>query len=122
CEQIRQSGDDTPILFVSARTDESTVVKAITHGADDYLRKPFGMEELKARMNKIIKKFSPPTSTITVGALTIDPIKRMVTIAGNVIALGRKEMEILIILAKRAGDVVTRESIMTSLYDSADTY
>lgn len=122
CQQIRESGDDTPILFVSARTDESTVVKAIAYGADDYLRKPFGMEELKARMNKIIRKFTIPISIINVGPLSIDPIKRQVTIAGASVSLGRKEMEILTILAKRAGDIVTRENIMTSIYESADTY
>lgn len=122
CQALRESGDDTPILFMSARTDEATVVKGITCGADDYLRKPFGMEELKVRMNKIIRKFTLPSSQITLGSLTIDPLQRVVKIFGQAVNLGRKEMEILILLAKKSGDIVTREHILTALYDNADTY
>lgn len=122
CEKVRSNGDETPILFMSARTDEATVVKGITTGADDYIRKPFGMEELKARMNKIMKRFTPPTALLTVGELVIDPAKRLVTIAGQMVNMGRKEMDILMILARRAGDIVTRESILTALYDGADMY
>jgi len=122
CEKIRASGDDTPILFLSARTDEATVVKAITNGGDDYLRKPFGVEELKVRMNKILKRLSPPTSTITIGPLVIDPSKRMVTFMDQIIALGRKELEILTLLAKKTGDIVSRENILDTIYESADLY
>lgn len=122
CQKVRDSGDDIPILFLSARTDESTVVKGINKGGDDYLRKPFGIEELKARMNKIIKRFSSPTNIIVFGNLTIDPVKRVVTILDQMVSLGRKEMEILIILARKAGDIVTRETILSTIYDSADMY
>jgi DNA-binding response OmpR family regulator len=122
CEKLRATGDDTPVLFLSARTDEATVVKAISGGGDDYLRKPFGLEELKVRMNKILRRFSPPTSVITIGALVIDPTKRMVTFMDQIINLGRKELEILTLLAKKAGDIVTRENILNAIYESADLY
>ncbi len=122
CQKIRESGDETPILFLSARTDETTVVKAMNGGANDYLRKPFGMEELKVRMNKILKRFSLPQQIISFGALKIDPSKRVVTVMDQIIALGRKEMEILILLTRRSGDIVTRENILSALYESADMY
>ncbi|MBA2403673.1 MAG: response regulator transcription factor [Bdellovibrionales bacterium] len=122
CQKIRDEGNDIPVLFLSARTDEATVVKGINCGADDYLRKPFGIEELKVRMNKILKKFIIPTSIITFGNLTIDPAKRIVTIMDKIVTLGRKELEILILLTKRAGDIVTRENILTALYENADMY
>lgn len=122
CQKIRDDGNDIPVLFLSARTDEATVVKGINCGADDYLRKPFGIEELKVRMNKILKKFTLPTSAITFGMLTIDPVKRVVTIMDKIVTLGRKELEILILLTKRAGDIVTRENILTALYENADMY
>lgn len=122
CQKIRDSGNDVPILFLSALTDEATVVKGISSGADDYLRKPFGMEELKARMNKVLRKFTMPSSVISFNGLTIDPVKRVVTIMDQIVTLGRKEMEILILLAKRAGDIVTRENILSTLYDNADMY
>ncbi len=122
CEKVRSNGDEIPILFMSARTDEATVVKGITSGGDDYIRKPFGMEELKARMNKIMKRFAPPSGQVTFGGLSIDPVKRLVTIAGEIVNMGRKEMDILIILAKKAGDIVTRDTILSALYDGADMY
>lgn len=122
CEKVRRNGDEIPILFMSARTDEATVVKGITSGGDDYIRKPFGIEELKARMNKVMRRFTPPTGPVTFGELVIDPVKRLVSIAGVTVGLGRKEMDILTILARRAGDIVTRESILTTLYDGADTF
>ncbi len=122
CQRIRESGNDVPIIFLSARTDEATVVKGISIGADDYIRKPFGIEELKARMNKIIRKLAPPPSVIRLGCLTIDPAKHVVTIMDQIVKLGRKEMEILILLAKRAGDIVTREIILNVLYDNTDLF
>jgi DNA-binding response OmpR family regulator len=122
CQKVRESGQEIPILFLSARTDEATVVKGINSGADDYLRKPFGVEELKVRMNKILKKFTLPSTTITFGQLIIDPTKRVVTIMDQIVTLGRKELEILILLARRAGDIVTRENILTALYENADMY
>ncbi len=122
CQKVRDAGNDIPVLFLSARTDEATVVKGINSGADDYLRKPFGVEELKVRMNKILRKFTLPSSVITFGNLTIDPVKRVVTIMDQIVTLGRKELEILILLTKRAGDIVTRENILTALYENADMY
>lgn len=122
CEKVRASGDDIPILFTSARTDEAVVVKAINTGGDDYLRKPFGVEELKVRMNKVMKRSATPSVTVTFGQLVIDPAKRVVTIMDKIVNLGRKELEILTILAKKSGDIVTRESILNALYEGADLY
>ena len=122
CQKIRDHGNDTPILFLSARTDEASVVKGINSGADDYLRKPFGMDELKVRMNKMIRKFIFPATQIKFGKLTIDPSKHVVTIKDRIVSLGRKELEILVLLTKRAGDIVSRETILNALYDNADMY
>lgn len=122
CQRVRESGNDVPIVFLSARTDEASVVKGIKNGADDYLRKPFGLEELKVRVNKFIKKMVPNMQTIKFGDLSIDPAKRVVTLMGQMISLGRKEQDILTLLARKAGDIVTRENILNTLYDNADLY
>lgn len=122
CQKVRESGNDVPIVFLSALTDEATVVKGIKNGADDYLRKPFGLEELKARVNKFVKKIMPHMQTIKFGDLTIDPTRRVVTLMGEIISLGRKELDILTMLARKAGDIVTRENILSSLYENADLY
>lgn len=122
CEKIRASGNEVPIVFLSARTDESTVVKGIKNGADDYLRKPFGLEELKVRINKFVRKLTPSLTTIKFGELTIDPTKRIATIMGQAVTLGRKELDILMLLARKSGDIVTRENILNTLYDNVDLY
>ena len=122
CQRVRESGNDVPIVFLSALTDEATVVKGIKNGADDYLRKPFGLEELKVRVNKFVKKIAPHLQVVRFGELTIDPVKRVVTVMGEMITLGRKELDILTLLARKSGDIVTRESILTTLYDNADLY
>jgi DNA-binding response OmpR family regulator len=122
CQKVREAGNDVPIMFLSARTDEATVVKGIKNGADDYLRKPFGLEELKVRINKFIRKISPALHIINYGALSIDPTKRIATIMGEAVSLGRKELDILMLLARKAGDIVTRENILNTLYDNVDLY
>ncbi len=115
CQKVRESGNDVPIVFLSAFTDAAPVVKGIKNGADDYLRKPFGLEELKVRVNKFVKKIMPHMQTIKFGDLTIDPAKRVVTLMGEMISLGRKELDILTLLARKAGDIVTRENILSAL-------
>lgn len=122
CQRVRESGNDVPIVFLSALTDEATVVRGIKNGADDYLRKPFGLEELKVRVNKFIKKLSPHLQIVKFGELSIDPVKRVVIIMGEMITLGRKELDILTLLARKSGDIVTRESILATLYENADLY
>lgn len=121
CKTIRETNTEIPILFLSARTDEATVVRGITLGADDYIRKPFGTEELKIRMNKILKRL-PSSKSICFGDLKIEIDKRLVTIHDKVLSLGKKEMEILIILAKRAGDVVTRETILNMIQETSEIF
>lgn len=122
CEKIRTTGDDVPILFISALTEEKTVVKAISSGGDDYLRKPFGMNELKARIHKALRRFSIAPTVMNLGPLSVDSAKRVATFAGQLITLSRKELEILMILMKKSGDVVTRESILSLLYDESETF
>lgn len=122
CKDLRESGEEVPILFLSARTDEASVVRGMKNGADDYLRKPFGIEELKVRMQKIMKRFSPGEVSIKFGPLVIDPTQRIVTVEGTLVSLSRKEVDILMLLAKRGGSVVSREAIISAVYESNELY
>jgi DNA-binding response OmpR family regulator len=87
---VRESGDDVPILFLSARTDETTVVKGIQLGADDYIRKPFGTEELKARMNKLLKKTVQVQKMFLFEKLRIDVPNREISVGQKTATLGKK--------------------------------
>ncbi|HWU42537.1 MAG TPA: response regulator transcription factor [Bdellovibrio sp.] len=124
CEKVRAAGKETPIIFLSARTDEETVVKGMNIGGDDYLRKPFGTEELKVRMSKIMKRQSPagPKTSLVVGPLSMDFAKRTVFVLGQPVNLGKRQFDILGILAKKAGDVVSRENILLQLDNNVDLF
>lgn len=123
CEKVRAAGKDVPIIFLSARTDEETVVKGMNIGGDDYLRKPFGTEELKVRMTKAMRRQVPiPRNNLTVGPLTMDFGKRTVHLGGSPLNLGKRQFDILSILARKAGDVVTRENILLQLDNNVDLY
>ena len=123
CRRIRDAGNDIPILFLSARTDESTVVAGIAGGGDDYIRKPFGTEELKARIQKLLRKNkSEKKNVASFGPLTLEPDRRTARLAGEVLSLGRREFDILSILVGRGGDVVTREFILERLSEGAEVF
>ncbi len=122
CQKVRESGLTVPIVFLNARTDETKVVSGIHHGTNTYLRKPFDLEELKVFVNRLIKLLVPEVQLVRFGALTIDPAKRIVTLMDSMLTLGRKELDILTLLARRAGDIVSREIILNTLYDNDDRY
>ena len=122
CKKVRQANKTVPILFLSAHTDEENVVRAMNLGAEDYIRKPFGTEELKARMARVLKIPASKRNLLVAGPLEIDLGKRLASINGDALTLSRKEFELLIILAKRAGDVVSRESILTQLDGNSDIF
>jgi DNA-binding response OmpR family regulator len=122
CQKIRMSGNDIPVLFISALTDEKIVVKAISAGGDDYIRKPFGMDELKARIQKALKRFAAAPTLMTKGLLTVDSSNRIVKFADELINLSRKEIEILTVLMKRCGDVVSRDMIISAIYEESETF
>jgi len=122
CHELREAGVETPIVFLSARTDEETVVRGMNVGADDYLRKPFGIEELKARMARAMRRGPPPRHVIEWGPIRFDVGARAVTIGGKVLSLGRREYDIFAALCEKKGDVVTRETILNQLGDNAELY
>jgi DNA-binding response OmpR family regulator len=122
CHEIRAKSIESPVLFLSARTDEETVVKAMNIGAEDYIRKPFGVEELKVRMKKASAHAPAVRNLVEAGPLHLDIGRRSASIAGQPLNLGRREFDILSALAKRAGDVVTRENIINYLGENPDIY
>lgn len=122
CQRVRATGKEIPVIFLSARTDEETVVKGISSGGDDYIRKPFGIEELKVRMTTLLKKSAPPRNLLQAGPLQLDLERRTATLLGAPLTLGRREFDILAFLAKKAGDVATRDHILSNLDEKPDLY
>lgn len=120
CLRLRE-WTKTPIIMLSVRNEEKTKVAALHNGADDYLTKPFGMEELHARITAILRRVvtEPGTSAraeITVEALRIDLVNRRVYIEDEEIHLTPKEYELLRLLATHPGKVMTHRAILNAVW------
>jgi two-component system KDP operon response regulator KdpE len=118
CRTIRQS-NETPIVILSALGEEKTKVQALDEGADDYLTKPFGMDELLARIRVALRHGSSLRAShpiITAGDLRIDLEHRSVSVAGRDVALTPTEYSLLKYLATNAGKVLTHPMILRSVW------
>jgi two-component system KDP operon response regulator KdpE len=117
CKAIRQDSA-TPIIVLSALGDEKTKVEALDEGADDYLTKPFGMNELIARIRVAMRHQASSASApiLAVGDLTMDLERRVVTVSGREVHLTPTEYNLLKYLATNAGKVLTHPMILRNVW------
>jgi DNA-binding response OmpR family regulator len=122
CRRLRESGDWTPIIFVTARDDEVDRILGLELGADDYLTKPFSPRELVARIRGILRRQSgiAEPAMVTVGPVTLDAGQRRVEASGRVIPLTSTEFDLLAKLMSSPGRVFTREQLLSSVWGQAD--
>jgi two-component system alkaline phosphatase synthesis response regulator PhoP len=125
---LRREGADIPIIMLTAKSDETDKVTGLDYGADDYITKPFGVRELIARINALLRRVGrmPAMSDealgldddgiIRVGELVIDIPGREVRIGGRDVQLTFKEFELLQTLAKNRGTVLTRDQLLDSIW------
>ena len=110
---------DVPVIVLSARGQEQDKVIALDQGADDYLTKPFGMAELLARLRVVLRrKRGPASPAIQVGDVTIDLDRRLVTRRGEEVHLTPTERNLLFVLARDAGKVMTQRQILQRVWGS----
>jgi DNA-binding response OmpR family regulator len=108
-----------PVIVVTAQDDDRAVVQALDDGADDYLVKPFGSDQLAARMRAVLRRAAPGASGeagTRIGDLEIDPGTRQVRLSGEPIELSRKEFDLLWLLASRGGEVVTKREMLAEVW------
>jgi two-component system KDP operon response regulator KdpE len=123
CERIRQISE-VPILVLSVREDETTKVKALDLGADDYVAKPFGMAELTARIRALLRRTSVPLQIddpYEAGDFRIDPQQRLVEVCGRPVHLTPKEFELLQFFLLNRGKVLTHRVILSAIWGSGST-
>lgn len=118
CRQLRREGNDVPILMLTARGAVPERVAGLEAGADDYLVKPFALEELHARLRAIRRRLDPDTDhRLIVGDITLDPLEQRVWVAGNEVALSRRELAMLTSLMGSRGHVVSRARLYDDVWD-----
>jgi two-component system, OmpR family, response regulator len=122
CRRLREAGDWTPVIFLTARDDEIDRVVGLELGADDYVTKPFSPRELVARIKAILRRGSgtPETERVRqLGPVTLDPGRRVVTVQGTAVNLTPTEFDLLAHLMNRPGRVFTREELLASVWGYA---
>lgn len=119
CQAIRRESD-VPIIMLSARGQEKDIVRALNLGADDYLTKPFGVEEMLARIQAVLRRVSrtvpTPRPPVRIGRLEIDFAQRRVTVDGREVHLTPTEYDLLATLALNAGRVLTHRTLLQTVW------
>jgi two-component system KDP operon response regulator KdpE len=119
--QIRQLREDVPIVVLSSRGDEVAKVEALDLGADDYVTKPFGMEELLARIRAALRhqlQVQGERPVFKLGDLSVDLVRRVVKLGGEEVKLSPKEYELLRIMVQHAGKVLTHKFLLSRLWST----
>lgn len=118
---VRSRRDNVPVLVISARDAVPDRIAGLNAGADDYLLKPFDLDELIARVRALVRRQAGAmTNTLLAGSLALDPVKRLVTQDGREVVLTAKEFALLEALLRRPGAVLSRERLEESIYGWAE--
>ncbi|MFM6930357.1 MAG: response regulator transcription factor [Bdellovibrio sp.] len=122
CQWLRQEGIATPIMFLTARTDEESVVKGFEHGANDYIRKPFGQREILARIKNQISDVKPSLDLLRFSGVTLIVNQQVLKTESATLALNRREFEILKVFFENPETIVSREALITSLSSGEEIF
>ncbi|WP_209010480.1 response regulator transcription factor [Clostridium aminobutyricum] len=122
CRELREEGNKTPIIMLTAKNDEVDKVLGLEFGADDYITKPFSVRELMARIKAVLRRYEEnnPAETndyiIRIGDIEINTDRHEVKVAGNIVMLTLKEFELLCLLTENRGHVFSRDQILDKVW------
>ena len=117
-QQLRREGRSTPPLILTGRRAKQDVVRGLDVGADDYLTKPFDLDELKARVRALVRRGGAPRSEqLALGGLVLDRRRRQASVEGQQIRMTPKEFALLEYLILRSDEVVTRTELLDKVWD-----
>ena len=120
CANAKSLG--VPVIFLTASSDEFSVVTGLDMGADDYISKPFRPRELVSRIRSVLRRTGKRQSTLTLGDVAIDAEKGTVTRAGKDLYLSALEYKLLLMLLNNRGQVLTRDKLMEEIWDNAGDF
>ena len=124
--KLREEGNMIPIIFLTAKDRQDDLLTGFASGADDYVSKPFSIQEVIARVNAVLKRIElrvpaqqAQAELIAVGKVQIDTNRKVVLIEGVPVAFSKKEFEILALLASNPGQIFSREDLINELWKDA---
>ena len=120
CANAKELG--VPVIFLTASSDEFSVVTGLDMGADDYISKPFRPRELVSRIRSVLRRAGKRQSTITLGDLSVDTDKGTVTREGKEVYLSALEYKLFLVFLNNRGQVLTRDKLLEEIWDSAGDY
>ena len=119
--ELRAASLSMPVLILTARGEESDKVRGLKLGADDYVTKPFGLLELLARVEALLRRKSPPPGVVRFGSIEIDRAARTIARDGQPVDLAPKEYDLLLALFDRNGAAVSRLELMRQVWGYSDS-
>jgi two-component system OmpR family response regulator len=121
-KRLRDSGSAIPVIILTAKTDEDSVVEVLETGGNDYIRKPFGKRELSARVKTALRELQTRDRQVRFGDLTVFPDQRRVLFNETEVELKRREYDVLIYFIQHAESVVSRDDLINSLGTENEIY
>ena len=122
---LREKGNLTPIIFLTAKDTQDDLLTGFSAGADDYIPKPFSIQEVIARVNAVIRRTEAVATQpvnrdiVKVGKVEIDTVRKSVLVDGQSVQFSKKEFEILALLASNTGKIFSRDDLITELWKDA---
>lgn len=116
CRAVKER-DDIPVIFLTACTDEFSVVTGLDMGGDDYIEKPYRPHELVSRIKSVLRRFGRTQSVIKAGNITLDTVKGVVTKEGNDLFLSALEYRILLFFFNNPKTILTRSRLLSEIWD-----
>lgn len=121
CRGIKETRD-IPVIFLTASTDEFSVVTGLDLGADDYIGKPFRPRELVSRMKSVLRRYGKAQTVLTIADISIDMAKGTAKKNGEELFLSALEYRLLLLFASNRGQIITRNQLLTELWDMAGEF
>jgi DNA-binding response OmpR family regulator len=122
CKSIREVNHDIGIIFLTAKTDEETVVRGLELGANDFVKKPFSHRELMARVKVVLRAKFPSNKELKAGELILFPERRSVTYKGENLTVNRRQFDILSYFITHKDQIITRDQLLSHLNSDGDVF
>lgn len=126
CEEVRSAGDTTPIIFLTASDEETSIIRGLDSGGDDYITKPFRLRELCSRIRALLRRSTMrkkvESGVLRSGTVTVDQLAGRAYLEGKPLELTGAEYRLLCLFLRHDGQVLTRNAILDALWDGNGSY